>query len=150
MLLEILVAFYFFVLLIFSLSSHCVYYCILLIIKALISCLVCYLIYGFRWYSLIFCLVYVGGVYILFIFVSVFNPNDRFAVYHKICESNVVFGFVLRLLCACLFYGLVKIEFSRFLCTTVEGRFYICLCLALVFGFVVLSLLVRWKMKFYR
>nr|YP_008082881.1 NADH dehydrogenase subunit 6 [Taenia serialis]BAN21743.1 NADH dehydrogenase subunit 6 [Taenia serialis] len=150
MILEILITFYFFVLLLFSLSSHCVYYCVLLVVNALVSCLICYLVYGFSWYSLIFCLVYVGGVYILFIFVSVFNPNDSFAIYHKVGESGVILCFVIGLLCMCLFYGLINIEFSNFLCTVTEGSFYICLCLTLIFGFVVLSLLVSWKMNFYR
>nr|YP_007890956.1 NADH dehydrogenase subunit 6 [Taenia ovis]BAN15616.1 NADH dehydrogenase subunit 6 [Taenia ovis] len=150
MLLEILIASYFFVLLLFSLSSHCVYYCVLLVINALISCLICYLVYGFSWYSLVFCLVYVGGVYILFIFVSVFNPNDSFAIYHGVGESNIVLCFVIGLLCVCLFYSLVNVEFSSSLCTVVEGSFYVCLCLTLIFGFVVLSLLVSWKMNFYR
>nr|YP_003001980.1 NADH dehydrogenase subunit 6 [Taenia multiceps]ACS37256.1 NADH dehydrogenase subunit 6 [Taenia multiceps] len=150
MVLEILVTFYFFILLLFSLSSHCVYYCVLLVINALVSCLICYLVYGFSWYSLVFCLVYVGGVYILFIFVSVFNPNDSFAIYHKVGESSIVLCFVIGLLCMCLFYSLVNTEFSNFLCTAVEGVFYVCLCLTLIFGFVVLSLLVSWKMNFYR
>ena len=150
MVLEALVTSYFFMLLLFSLRSHCVYYCVLLVVKALISCLICYLVYGFRWYSLVFCLVYVGGVYILFIFVSVFKPNDRFPIYHKVGESNVVLCFVVGLLCVCLFCGLVKVEFSKFLCTVVEGRFYVCLCLTLIFGFIVMRLLVSWKMKFYR
>nr|YP_009049027.1 NADH dehydrogenase subunit 6 [Taenia arctos]BAP10800.1 NADH dehydrogenase subunit 6 [Taenia arctos] len=150
MLLEVLITFYFFVLSLFSLSSHCVYYCVLLVINALISCLICYFIYGFSWYSLIFCLVYIGGVYILFIFVSVFNPNDSFTIYHSVSEFNVVFGFVMSLLCVCLFYNLVSVEFSNFLCTVVEGGFYICLCLTLIFGFIVLSLLISWKMNFYR
>nr|BAP10836.1 NADH dehydrogenase subunit 6 [Taenia sp. MPM<JPN>:20922] len=150
MILEMLITFYFFVLMLFSFSSHCVYYCVLLIVNALVSCMICYLIYGFSWYSLIFCLVYVGGVYILFIFVSVFNPNDSFAIYHSVGESNVVLWFIISLSCVCLFYGLVKIEFSSFLCTVIEGSFYICLCLTLIFGFVVLSLLISWKMNFYR
>nr|BAV82569.1 NADH dehydrogenase subunit 6 [Taenia asiatica] len=150
MVLEVLVTSYFFVLLLFSLSSHCVYCCVLLVVNALISCLICYLVYGFSWYSLVFCLVYVGGVYILFIFVSVFNPNDSFAIYHKVGEFNVVLCFVVGLLCSCLLYGLVNIEFSNFLCTIVEGSFYVCLCLTLIFGFIVMSLLVSWKTNFYR
>nr|YP_001527644.1 NADH dehydrogenase subunit 6 [Taenia saginata]AAV65592.1 NADH dehydrogenase subunit 6 [Taenia saginata] len=150
MVLEALVTSYFFVLLLFSLSSHCVYYCVLLVVNALISCLICYLVYGFSWYSLVFCLVYVGGVYILFIFVSVFNPNDSFPIYHKVGESNVVLCFVVGLLCVCLFCGLVNVEFSSFLCTVVEGSFYVCLCLTLIFGFIVMSLLVSWKTNFYR
>nr|BAP10848.1 NADH dehydrogenase subunit 6 [Taenia sp. MZH:127052] len=150
MVLELLVTFYFFILLLFSLSSHCVYYCILLVVNALVSCVICYLIYGFSWYSLIFCLVYVGGVYILFIFVSVFNPNDSFTIYHKFGGISSVLCFVIGLLCMCLYYSLVNVEFSSSLCTVVEGGFYVCLCLTLIFGFIVLSLLISWKMNFYR
>lgn len=150
MLLEVLIAFYFYTLFLFSIVGHCVYYCILLIIKALISRLICYLVYGFRWYSLIFCLVYIGGVYVLFIFVSIFKPNDNSIGYHKINEFSIGLCVVLRLMCVFAFYRLIEVEFSKFLCTVNEGRFYVCLCLTLIFGFLVLSLLSCWRMKFYR
>nr|YP_009049015.1 NADH dehydrogenase subunit 6 [Taenia regis]BAP10788.1 NADH dehydrogenase subunit 6 [Taenia regis] len=150
MLLELLIAFYFYVLFLFSMVSHCVYYCILLVVNALVSSLICYLVYGFSWYSLIFCLVYVGGVYILFIFVSIFNPNDNSISYHNVSEFSIGLCVVLGLMCVFVFYSLVEVEFSNFLCTVNEGSFYVCLCLTLIFGFLVLSLLSCWSMNFYR
>nr|UEC44195.1 NADH dehydrogenase subunit 6 [Taenia tianguangfui] len=150
MLLELSISLYFFILILFSLSSHCVYYCILLVLNALVSGFICYLLYGYSWYSLIFCLVYIGGVYILFIFMSIFNPNDNFVSYYNLSIFSMIFMFIIGLLCAFVFYSLINIEFSMSLCTVSEGSFYLCLCLTLVFGFLVLSLIGGFKMNFYR
>lgn len=142
---------YFISLLIFCLLRHPVYYCILLIFKALLCSLMCYIIYGFSWYSLLLCLVYIGGVYILFVFVSVHRPNSRVLPYMKLNSWRVA---VLSML-AC-FFGLivavlsVREDYSRFLCNIMEGYMYICMCLTLLFGFIVLSVVMRVKLNHYR
>nr|QQY84933.1 NADH dehydrogenase subunit 6 [Taenia pisiformis] len=141
---------YFINLVLFSLNSHCIYYCVLLVVNAITASLICYFIYGFSWYTLIFCLVYIGGIYVLFIFVSVFNPNDNFIVYNNINNINVGFCFLLCVVSVLVLYSLPDIEFSNLLCTISEGWFYLCLCLTLVFGFIILSLLTSWKLSFYR
>lgn len=148
---SILFFIYFGVLRLFSLLSHSVYYCGFLVVKSLICGLVCYCFLGFRWYTLLFCLVYVGGVYILFIFVSVFSPNERYLIKFKIrlfWVSLVMLG--LMFIGVALIYGLFCIEFSSFLCTREEGVFYVLVCLTLLFGFLVLSMIMRVKLNYYR
>ena len=62
----------------FSFVSNPIHYCLLLLGSALSACGFVFRILGFSWYVVLFCLVYVGGVYILFIFVSVYSPKTRF------------------------------------------------------------------------
>ena len=66
---------YFTSLLMFSFVSQPSVYCVLLIISALSVSGYVYSVLGFSWYLALFCLVYVGGVYVLFVFVSVYGPN---------------------------------------------------------------------------
>lgn len=150
MMLRWLIVLYFINLMMFSLKSHCIYYCLLLVVKALVARFICYFVYGFSWYTLIFCLVYIGGVYVLFIFVSVFKPKDNFIRYRGIGRFSVRFFFLLCVLSLLAFYSIPDVECSKLLCTVSEGWFYLCLCLTLVFRFLVLRLLSSWKFRFYR
>lgn len=141
---------YFLSLLTFSIVTHPIFYCGLLVLNSLVSSAICYYFFGFRWYSLLFCLVYVGGVYILFVFVSVFSPkNSTFYSFN--------FIFIIGLVFLCCFIGLVlfpwsnlKYEFSFNICRMMEGWFYLCMCFTLVFGFFILRLIMNVKFKFYR
>lgn len=142
---------YFLSLILFSLTTHPIYYCGLLVFKAFISSLLCYCLFGFGWYSLLLCLVYIGGVYILFVFVSAFRPKKGF-VFNKSrsCKKIFVLLFLVVTLGVSVVYCVTFYEFSRSLCTFSEGNFYICMCLSLVFGFIILSLVVRAKFNHYR
>lgn len=148
---SILFGVYFFILILFSLISHPVYYCGLLVINSLIRGIICYYIFGFRWYSLIFCLIYIGGVYILFVFVSVHSPKSRFNIYISLQEFFVIllvlvffiFGSILR-------YKLLFVEFRKFLCRLFEGKFYVIMCLTLLFGFALLRVIMSIKFNYYR
>nr|QXU59679.1 NADH dehydrogenase subunit 6 [Cephalochlamys namaquensis] len=142
---------YFMTLLLFSVISHSVYYCILLVINSLICCTLCYCVFGFSWYALLFCLVYVGGVYILFIFVSVHSPNSSVVPYWNInfySLTGLLFLGGSLGLTVCFFF--TSYECSSYLCNLEEGYFYVCLCLMLVFGFIVLSLIMSVKENYYR
>lgn len=151
MLISLSLIFYFFCLIMFSLIRHPVYYCILLILKALTCSFLRYTIYGFSWYSLIFCLVYIGGVYILFVFVSVHTPNSNPVYYWKFRYLALVSGFFFLILSGYLVYRFsLNSDFSGFLKTSTEGYFYICMCLTLLFGFFVLRIIMRIKLNYYR
>nr|UFQ89047.1 NADH dehydrogenase subunit 6 [Serendip sp. MZUSP 7987] len=143
--------FYFFCLVLFSLVSHPVYYCVLLVLNSLICSFICYIIYGFSWYSLLFCLVYIGGVYILFVFVSVHNPNSSVVSYWSFSlVSSFLIVFLVLMAGAVVFYVSSVTEFSSFLCTLSEGPIYLCMCLTLLFGFFILSLVMSVKLNHYR
>nr|BDI27941.1 NADH dehydrogenase subunit 6 [Cylindrotaenia sp. MN-2022] len=142
---------YFIFLLLFSSITHSVFYCGLLVVNALISSLVCYNVLGFGWYSLIFCLVYIGGVYILFVFVSVHNPNNSIAQQRSLASVfTVLFSFSLLVVGGCMYLILSEYEFSSCLCNSAEGSFYVCLCLTLVFSFFILSMVMSIKFNYYR
>nr|WSP03342.1 NADH dehydrogenase subunit 6 [Spirometra erinaceieuropaei] len=135
----------------FCLINHPIYYCLLLVLNSLISCFVVYTCLGFSWYSLLFCLVYIGGVYILFVFVSVYSPNTSVVPYWNL--EVVLFSLVLVgavVLGASVYFSFTNYESSFNLCTLAEGYFYICMCLALLFGFFVLSFIMSVKGGYYR
>nr|QXU59691.1 NADH dehydrogenase subunit 6 [Duthiersia expansa] len=142
---------YFCSLCLFALINHPVFYCLLLILNALFCCFVCYSIFGFSWYALLFCLVYVGGIYILFIFVSVHSPNSSSIPYWSSGFISVSLFSVLTVLVGWfLFVTPVHYESSNFLCSLNEGYFYVCMCLTLLFGFIVLSFVLSVKNNYYR
>nr|UFQ88387.1 NADH dehydrogenase subunit 6 [Rhinebothrium sp. LRP 10405] len=151
MLLSFCLLSYFLCLVTFSLISHPVYYCVLLVLNAMLCSSICYFSFGFSWYSLLFCLVYIGGVYILFVFVSVHSPNTSSMTYW---QFSPVVWFILIFMCitfgSLLSFTLVSAEFSSYLCTITEGSFYTCMCLTLLFGFIMLSLVMCVKINHYR
>nr|UFQ89107.1 NADH dehydrogenase subunit 6 [Rhodobothrium cf. paucitesticulare DJM-2021] len=143
--------FYFLFLSLFSLVSHPVYYCVLLVLNSLICSFICYSVYGFSWYALLFCLVYIGGVYILFVFVSVHSPNSSVVSYWNLSSlSSFIAIFLMVFIGTTVYYSALNAEFSSFLCTSSEGYFYVCMCLTLLFGFFVLSLIMSVKVNHYR
>nr|UFQ89155.1 NADH dehydrogenase subunit 6 [Echeneibothrium williamsi] len=140
--------FYFLSLAIFSFISHPVYYCIFLVLNSLVCSLICYSVYGFGWYALLFCLVYIGGVYILFVFVSVHNPNSNVISYWNFNMLSLVLSVFLCLFMGTIvFFNVLSLEFSSFLCNLNEGYFYLCMCLTLLFGFIILSLVMSIKVN---
>ena len=145
----VLFSIYFFVLLLFCFISKPIYYCWLLIINSLICRCVCYLIFGFCWYSLLFCLIYVGGVYVLFIFISVYIPNR---IYKRLFKFKVwiFLSFLLIIIGYFFIYNLLDTEFSMFLCRSKEGYFYLIMCLRLLFGFFMLKMIMKIKLNHYR
>ena len=46
--------------------------------------------------------------------------------------------------------GVSEVEFREYICTIAEGGFYICMCMALLYGFIMISLVMRIKMNYYR
>lgn len=142
---------FFATLIMFSLSRHSIYYCLLLVINSLIGSLICYNLFGFSWYSVLFCLVYIGGVYILFVFVSVYRPKNKFVSYNNFNYSRLFrLLFVSLILVAFRVYSILNIEFSEYICTIKERSFYFCMCLALVFGFVLLNVVMGVKINYCR
>lgn len=148
---SVLLGLYFFILILFSLIRHPIYYCGFLVINSLIRGLICYYIFGFSWYSLIFCLIYIGGVYILFVFVSVHRPNNRFNIYIRVKEVFIVLCmFIFFVFGSILLYSSLFVEFRKYLCTLFEGNFYIIMCLTLLFGFALLRVVMSIKFNYYR
>nr|AYH51360.1 NADH dehydrogenase subunit 6 [Alaria americana] len=147
-----LLGFYFSVVFSFSLVSHPLYYCLLLLSSSLSVCGLVYWLVGFSWYLALFCLVYVGGVYILFIFVSVYSPNTFMGsgIQWWLVVAFYLFISVIFSGYFYLFGGDLFFESSHYLCSGFEGVSYILFCLVLVLGFICVSVMVNRKDSFYR
>jgi NADH:ubiquinone oxidoreductase subunit 6 (subunit J) len=141
---------YFSSLLMFSFVSHPVFYCVLLVGRALsVSGYICRIV-GFSWYLALFCLVYVGGVYVLFVFVSVY----RFKVSPLVRRSFYEFVLFFLVLVGVFRFGLqglpAFVEGRHYLCSFFEGFSYCLFCLIMMLGFVGVRIVVGEKDAFYR
>ena len=147
---SIILGLYFSRLVSFSFVSHPVRYCVLLILRALSVTSYAYLLLGFSWYLVLFCLVYVGGVYVLFIFVSVHNPNPS----PRMGGRTLVFFssfFIFTVLFWSAGVGYPTVAESRhFLCSYFEGVTYCLFCLVLMVGFVAIRVVAGEKDSFFR
>lgn len=125
-------------------------YCMLLVMGALRVAGYIYSVLGFSWYLALFCLVYVGGVYVLFVFVSVYGPNT---FYLRGGSLLVFFGFYVTVwsMFSCLVKTVpVIIESGEYLCSFYEGFSYCIFCLVLVVGFMCVSIMMRERSSFFR
>nr|YP_009906248.1 NADH dehydrogenase subunit 6 [Azygia hwangtsiyui]QLH90217.1 NADH dehydrogenase subunit 6 [Azygia hwangtsiyui] len=145
---SLLLGLYFSCLVQFMFVSHPVSYCGLLLVSSLSGIGYCVLTLGLSWYAVLFCLVYVGGIYILFIFVSVQNPNPITQVGGSLYSFlfSLVFGFVFIR----FFIAPSLAESSHYLCSFFEGFSYCLFCLVLVLGFIIVSGVLGDKCSFYR
>nr|AIN37099.1 NADH dehydrogenase subunit 6 [Hypoderaeum sp. Hubei-2014] len=150
MLYSLLGGIYFSCLLSFSLVSHPVVYCVLLLSSALSVAGLVYLVVGFSWYLAIFCLVYIGGVYVLFIFISIHSPNPVMSVGGSSLVPIIVFSAFFSILLFSFFPFPSFTESSNYLCSYFEGFSYCLFCLVLMVGFVSVSVVVGGKGSFFR
>nr|YP_009139765.1 NADH dehydrogenase subunit 6 [Ogmocotyle sikae]AKG49762.1 NADH dehydrogenase subunit 6 [Ogmocotyle sikae] len=147
---SIFLSLYFSCLLFFNFASHPVTYCVLLVSSALSVSGYLYSVVGFSWYMVLFCLVYVGGVYVLFIFVSIHNPNPSPLVGGSLIAFVVFFIFIWAMLRFSMSSLNVFFESSHYLCSYFEGFSYCLFCLILMVGFVSVSVVTGQKDAFYR
>jgi len=134
----------------YPLVSHPVISCLLLIISSLSISFFSFFSAGHAWYVILFLLVYLGAVYVLFIFVSVIKPNSVY--WHRF---NIVGFCVVWFLLRWFFFGfdfrsLGYRECRELVCSSCEGYSYVVLCLVLMVGFLIISLIFSNKSSFYR
>lgn len=99
---------------------------------------------------MVFCLVYVGGVYVLFIFVSIHTPNPL-PNFRGISVDGLVLFFGFLCVFAFIFFSVPSLCDSRFyLCSRFEGVSYCLFCLVLMVGFVCVSVVVSSRGGFFR
>nr|AQS80285.1 NADH dehydrogenase subunit 6 [Fasciola jacksoni] len=139
MVFALLGSFYLTCLLGFSFVSHPIVYCLLLVAAALSISGLGYVVIGFSWYLAIFCLVYIGGVYVLFIFVSVHTPNPLPNFSGGGLIVMVLFFAILCVLSLVFFPVPALVDSSFYLCSSFEGVSYCLFCLVLMVGFVCIS-----------
>lgn len=134
----------------FSFVSHPVFYCVLLVVGALaVSAQTAYII-GFSWYRVLLCLIYIGGVYILFIFVSAHTPNtNRLPRIGVFGVTGIFFISVIGLYGVSWGCGRCS-EAREYLCIESEGPAYLILGGTLLFGFLILRSITSIKDCYYR
>nr|QJP04177.1 NADH dehydrogenase subunit 6 [Clonorchis sinensis] len=138
-------------LLAFSFVTHPVGYCFLLLLGAFSVSGYAYLIMGFSWYLLVFCLVYIGGIYVLFVFVSLWSPNPTPLLGGGLEFLSMAFSFFFVLFVSVGFkLESCYLDYSHYLCSYFEGFTYCLFCLILMLGFVLLSVVGSEKDSFFR
>nr|QWV61008.1 NADH dehydrogenase subunit 6 [Euryhaliotrema johni] len=141
---------YFMSILLFSFVGNAISYCILLVINSLCCLFLIYCISGFSWYALLLYLVYVGGVYILFIFVSVHLPNNLNKGIISLFSFFFVFFLFWEMVTGVLEVGNSTTDYSFNFCSGLEGVSYLFLCLFLLLGFFLVSYISSSKESFVR
>nr|YP_010690160.1 NADH dehydrogenase subunit 6 [Paragonimus iloktsuenensis]WBU12999.1 NADH dehydrogenase subunit 6 [Paragonimus iloktsuenensis] len=142
---------YFSSLISFSFISHPVIYCVLLLVSSLSISGYLYSVLGLSWYLALFCLVYVGGIYVLFIFVSVHISNPMSIGGGSGLVFLIAFGSFMLIFSGGLGHSLEGFcEESHYLCSYFEGFSYCLFCLVLMIGFVGVSVISGEKDSFFR
>nr|YP_010704132.1 NADH dehydrogenase subunit 6 [Plagiorchis elegans]WCO87342.1 NADH dehydrogenase subunit 6 [Plagiorchis elegans] len=137
-------------LLAFSFVSNPINYCLLLLLSSASITGYVYLMAGFSWYLILFCLVYVGGVYVLFIFISVHNPNPLPSLgggVGSLFFFIVFFSFSFSIFS---FFEPSYYDSSHYLCSFFEGFVYFIFCSILIMGFIIVSVVCSEKDSFFR
>nr|ADG47042.1 NADH dehydrogenase subunit 6 [Schistosoma japonicum] len=99
---------------------------------------------GSSWYFLLFVLIYFGGVYILFVYISMMLPNSGVSsMSFSYFSLLLVFFFFFFVFFFCYeFLGTNVIEYSFYLCSDFEAVVYNFFCLILLFGMFIVSLMI--------
>lgn len=137
-------------LLAFSFVSKPIHYCLLLLLRSASITGYIYLMIGFSWYLILFCLVYVGGVYVLFIFVSVHNPKPLPSLGGG--AGSLFFFVVFFVFSFTLFSFFEPAYYDRrhYLCSFFEGFVYFIFCSILIMGFIIVRVVCSEKDSFFR
>nr|YP_009138988.1 NADH dehydrogenase subunit 6 [Clinostomum complanatum]AJR28006.1 NADH dehydrogenase subunit 6 [Clinostomum complanatum] len=147
---SLVLSIYFSCLVSFLFLSHPVLCCLLLLSGSLVVCGYLFMFMGFSWYVCLFCLVYVGGVYILFIFVSVCTPNVGLGSgFNLVSFIGLVSAFFF------VFWGVNSLtlwltDYSFYLCSSSEGLLYCIFCVIMLIGLLVVSSIASRKDSYYR
>nr|YP_006460020.1 NADH dehydrogenase subunit 6 [Tetrancistrum nebulosi]ADN44066.1 NADH dehydrogenase subunit 6 [Tetrancistrum nebulosi] len=130
--------------------SNLITYCLILIFNCLCCLTIITFISGLSWYSLMLYLVYVGGVYILLLFITVHIPNNLINN-----RDNgawlVVSSFIAWEIASLSWYPhLLVPDYSFNFCSAEEGVSYLVLCFLLGVMFFFVSLVSGSKESFVR
>nr|ACR50710.1 NADH dehydrogenase subunit 6 [Schistosoma kisumuensis]ACR50711.1 NADH dehydrogenase subunit 6 [Schistosoma kisumuensis]ACR50712.1 NADH dehydrogenase subunit 6 [Schistosoma kisumuensis] len=130
---------------IFTFNCNSLFRSVLILINSFIVSLRVYAETGFSWYFLLFVLVYVGGIYIILIYISMVLPN--FSLFNvSFISYFFVFGFLFVIWfylshSSILSYNW-KIECSFYLCNNIEILVYIFLCIILMISLAFVNFIV--------
>nr|YP_009524382.1 NADH dehydrogenase subunit 6 [Lepidotrema longipenis]AXR86342.1 NADH dehydrogenase subunit 6 [Lepidotrema longipenis] len=134
----------------YLLVGSLLHYCLLLVFNAICITFSLYLLSNSMWYAIIFYMVYVGGIYILFIFLSVYTPNTSQSL-----DIGRLGLFFLVFFCweiSNLFNSndLALLDESFYFCSFNECLSYLFICSFLLLGFFLVSYISGSKEYFIR
>ena len=135
----------------FTFKSRPLTRAVLLVLVSFIVSLWIFKVFSFSWYFLLFVLVYVGGIYVILIYVSMAFPNFRLFRF----KLRGWVGFVVLLFLSLGVWrdvgvmdkGLIENRF--YLCGVSEALIYLFLCLVLMIGLVFINFIVRFSTSRY-
>ncbi|NP_066207.2 NADH dehydrogenase subunit 6 (mitochondrion) [Schistosoma mansoni] len=124
---------------------------VLLVLVSFIVSLWIFKVFSFSWYFLLFVLVYVGGIYVILIYVSMAFPN--FSLFSFNLRGWA--GFVVLLFLLLGVWSDVSVmdeglmENSFYLCGVSEVLIYLFLCLVLMISLVFINFIVGFSTSSY-
>nr|YP_010166580.1 NADH dehydrogenase subunit 6 [Tamerlania zarudnyi]QRV61249.1 NADH dehydrogenase subunit 6 [Tamerlania zarudnyi] len=133
-----------------GLTNNSIVLCGVLVSNTALLVIFTHMLFGFAWYAILFSLVYLGGVFILFIYITVFDPNAFPG------GLGIVSRLLLFILIVILFYwgGFYEVatfdEFAHYICTTEEGHTYVMYCLMTLVVFAFVTMIGGGKGSFFR
>nr|AFD18224.1 NADH dehydrogenase subunit 6 [Neobenedenia melleni] len=146
---HIILSLYIMTLFLFTTVSNAISYCILLIVSSLLVSSLFFFFQNAIWYALILYLIYIGGVYILFLFLSIHIPNS--INFNSINLLLLLYCFFFSLEFGNLSINFINIvDFSFYFCNYSEGLSYVFICCFLLVGFILVSFVSSSKIYFCR
>nr|UJH93380.1 NADH dehydrogenase subunit 6 [Neoheterobothrium hirame] len=138
-------------LVLFSFTFNPIACSIILMFNSAVAGLLIYMFVGLSWYSLLLTMVYLGGVYIIILFVSSHIQNDQSSVSSV---SVLLLSFMVMLICYSCFFlpvNLVTGSFESESFSNLGGiSLYLVFSFVLLFMFYLISLLLCSKEGFLR
>nr|QIQ48861.1 NADH dehydrogenase subunit 6 [Schistosoma spindale] len=136
----------FLVLISFTFNSSPLFRSLLILLSSFLISIRIFLELGFSWYFVLFILVYVGGVYIILIYISMAFPNfNNFGVNTQYSFITLVVFFIVFIFSSSHDNVLGQLELedcSFYLCNVSEILIYMFLCLVLMIGLVFINFVV--------
>nr|AFD18247.1 NADH dehydrogenase subunit 6 [Pseudorhabdosynochus yangjiangensis] len=134
----------------FLYMTNLIYYCLFLVLNSLIIVGGIFFLGGYPWYAMLFYMVYVGGVYILFIFLSIYTPNLNNSFELNILILILGIFFLFELTRGLNIVNIGVSDETKFLCSLSEGLSYLFISSFLVLGFFLVSYISSSKEMFIR
>nr|YP_009759661.1 NADH dehydrogenase subunit 6 [Schistosoma indicum]QIQ48873.1 NADH dehydrogenase subunit 6 [Schistosoma indicum] len=136
----------FLVLVSFTFNSSPLFRSLLILLSSFLISIRIFLELGFSWYFVLFILVYIGGVYVILIYISMAFPNfSNFGVNTQYSFNLLAVFFMIYVYSSNYNSVLSQFEFedcSFYLCNVSEILMYVFLCLVLMIGLVYINFVV--------
>nr|YP_010954517.1 NADH dehydrogenase subunit 6 [Sphyranura euryceae]WMV02080.1 NADH dehydrogenase subunit 6 [Sphyranura euryceae] len=145
-----LLTFYSIILICFCIFFNPVICCLLLLLNSILLSSVLFFIFSSSWYSLLFCVVYLGGVYMILLFVSAQLQNE------SLSNFSLLFVLLFFIVLSCWFsqdlsFNIYNVsDLSTIICDIYSRSSYLVLVISVLLTFFSISNIVSRKNSFLR